>query len=248
MVASDFRAEARRKLEGKWGKAACISLAFFAFSLIIEFISGMFSGTLQELINLVIIVINVPLSFGFIISLFKLYNDEEIKAFDFLKLGFNNFRKSWGIAFRMFLKMLVPLILLVVSYVIIGAGTIFLVSSSSSSGFLAIIGYILFIVSMVWLIYKSYSYQLSYFIAIDHPEISSKEAVEKSEQFMNGKRWKLFCLGFSFIGWILLSCIALYIPILWVMPYMYFAIIAFYKYASGNDSNVTTEVIEENNN
>ena len=35
MVSSDFREEAREKLSGKWGKAACITLAYvFIFAVL----------------------------------------------------------------------------------------------------------------------------------------------------------------------------------------------------------------------
>lgn len=51
---------------------------------------------------------------------------------------------------------------------------------------------------------------------------------------MKGNKWKLFCLQFSFIGWILLSILTFGILFLWVIPAMEMSKIAFYKEISGN--------------
>jgi len=67
-------------------------------------------------------------------------------------------------------------------------------------------------------------------IAAENPEMSSKEVVEKSKELMQNNRFKLFCLQFSFIGWIVLAMIPLGIGVIWVAPYMQFAAIAFYKH------------------
>ena len=42
MNSSDFRAEARKKLEGKWGKVARITLAYVALFFVLGFIEGLF--------------------------------------------------------------------------------------------------------------------------------------------------------------------------------------------------------------
>lgn len=256
MVSSEFRLEARKKLEGKWGKAACLSLAYVAILFVLGFISGLFPESMESILSLLVSIIEVPLSFGFIISLLKLYNNEEVKAFDFLNSGFSNFKKSWGISLQMFLKILVPFILLIISYVLIAFGMVGMLGSSlsrtssatGSFGFLGIIGFILLIVSMIWAITKSYYYQLAYIVAADNPEMSSKDAVLKSEELMKNKRGKLFCLQFSFVGWAILSSFTLGIGYLWLLPYIQFALIAFYKFATGNISNVKAEVVTENNN
>lgn len=256
MVSSEFRLEARKKLEGKWGKVACFTLAYAAILFVLSFISGLFPESMQFILSLIISIIEVPLSFGFIIAFLKLYNDEEVKAFDFLSLGFSNFKKSWGISLHMFLKIIVPFILIVVSYVLIGFGMVGMIgsslyrtsSSAGSFGILGIVGFILLIVSMIWGITKSYYYQLAYLVAADNPEMSSKEAVLKSEELMANKRGKLFCLQFSFVGWAILACFTLGIGYLWLLPYIQFALIAFYKFVAGNSSNVKAEVVTENSN
>lgn len=254
MISSDFRAKARAKLEGKWGKVACITLVYMLIFFIISLIENNLSDSASSIFSIIITIIEVPLGFGLIIALFKVFHDEEVGPFDFLSLGFNNFKKSWAISLRIFLKMLVPVILIIVSYILITFGMVGMLATSfysspsaSSLGFLSIVGFILLIVSMIWAITKSYYYQLSYLVAIDNSELSSKEAVEKSAELMEGKRWKFFCLQFSFIGWSILACFTFGIGFLWLIPYIQFANIAFYEFANGNNTSVETEVVPENN-
>ena len=53
-------------------------------------------------------------------------------------------------------------------------------------------------------IVKSYSYAMTFYILNDNPEMGANEAITRSRQIMDGNKWRLFCLGFSFIGWSLL--------------------------------------------
>ena len=254
MISSDFRAEARRRLSGKWGKAVCLTLAYLAVFFVIGFIEGLFPESMEDIFSIVSTVIEVPLSFGFIFAFMKLYNDEEVKVFDFFSLGFSNFAKSWKISLQILLKMLVPVILIIVSYVLILFGSLGtfgsgFYSSSATVGFgsLAIIGFILLIVSMIWAITKSYYYQLAYLVAVDNSELTANEVVEKSKELMTDNRAKLFCLQLSFIGWAILAAIPFGIGYLWLAPYVQFASIAFYKFAIGDNSNVEAKVVTENN-
>lgn len=256
MVSSDFRTDARRKLDGKWGKAALISLAYMVICFVIGFIQGLLPDSMQFILSIIVWIIEVPLAFGLIISLFKLFNGENVKAFDFLESGFNNFKRSWSVTFQTVLKMIVPVILIIVSIVLIAIGTAGAITSSATSfissskasasmaggfGVLGIIGFILYIVSIIWAIMKSYYYQLSILVAIDNPEISAKEAVQKSEELMKNKRAKLFCLQFSFIGWAILAIFTLGIGYLWLLPYIQFATISFYKNTLGQNVEVETK-------
>lgn len=78
-------------------------------------------------------------------------------------------------------------------------------------------------------IIKSFSYALTPFILTDKPELSANEAIELSMKMMDGHKLDLFILYLSFIGWYLLSILTLCVGMLWVMPYMYTAMAAFYE-------------------
>ena len=60
-------------------------------------------------------------------------------------------------------------------------------------------------------IIKGYSYSMTPYIMYEHPELSASDAIKKSQEMMDGNKWRLFCLHFSFIGWHLLISL---IPIL----------------------------------
>ena len=76
---------------------------------------------------------------------------------------------------------------------------------------------------------KSYSYSLIYYIKADHPEYGWRECLDESEKMMQGNKWRLFCLNFSFIGWILVGSLICGIGALWVSPYMQASTAVFYE-------------------
>ncbi len=72
------------------------------------------------------------------------------------------------------------------------------------------------------------AYSQTFFIIADNKDISATEAIKKSTSMMYGYKWKLFCLGLRFIGWILLSILTLGILFLWIYPYMCVSVAKFY--------------------
>ena len=59
-------------------------------------------------------------------------------------------------------------------------------------------------------IVKTYSYAMTPYIMSEHPSLTANEAITESRRIMNGNKWRLFCLDFSFIGWELLCSLPLY--------------------------------------
>jgi len=84
-------------------------------------------------------------------------------------------------------------------------------------------------------IIASYSYAMTAYVLADDPELTAREAIEKSKQMMQGNRWRLFCLQFSFIGWDFLAMLTLGIGYLWLTPYQQAATAAFYRDISGTE-------------
>ena len=258
MISSDYRAEARRKLSGKWKSAILILLANFLIFFAIGIIEGVLPESLSKIISLALCIIEIPLMFGMTILYVKLYNGEDVKAFDFLSLGFKNFKTSWSIFFQTIVKLILPFIAMIISYcmIIFGmigfatAGITTLISTTTisfeaiaSMGGVAIAGIILYVISSIWFAIESYYYKLAYIVGAENLDMSGKQIVEKSKELMTKRRWKLFCLEFSFIGWAILAVLTFGIGMLWLIPYVQFATIAFYKNALDGNSN--TEVINE---
>ena len=67
----------------------------------------------------------------------------------------------------------------------------------------------------------------------ENPELTAREACDKSKEMMDGNRMRLFCLTFSFIGWAFLNLFTLGIGSLWLNPYVEVSRAAFYREISG---------------
>ena len=78
-------------------------------------------------------------------------------------------------------------------------------------------------------IVKAYSYSMSWYILTDNPQMGANTARKRSMELMRGNKWRLFCLHFSFIGWLLLGVLTLGILYLWVTPYIETAQAEFYR-------------------
>lgn len=236
MTATNTRKEARESLAGKWGKGALITLVYAIFTSIISYIEKNFenNSTLSLIISIIVLIIDVPISFGFIISFIKLKRGEDVSAFSFFKDGFSNFKRAWGITLNTLVKMIVPIILIILAVIIFAFGGVASLGSAivgSSEGFsiFLLLGIVLYIAAIVYAIVKGLLYSLSYYIAYDKKEISTKEAVNESAGLMKGNRGNLFVLELSFIGWAILATLTLGIGYLWLIPYMQVALVCFYE-------------------
>ena len=78
-------------------------------------------------------------------------------------------------------------------------------------------------------IMKAFSYALTPYILLDEPELTARQTITRSCEIMQGRRWKLFCLYLSFIGWGILSLLTFGIGFLWLAPYMNASVAAFYE-------------------
>lgn len=133
MTATQTRAEARKHLAGKWNRGALIAFCYFIVESILELIGNglnQINAALYSAYQIVFFIISVPISYGFIVSFIKLKRGESVEAFDFLKIGFSNFSRAWSIAWNKFLKMIVPVIVMVISLILIGIAVAFTTTSS----------------------------------------------------------------------------------------------------------------------
>lgn len=68
-------------------------------------------------------------------------------------------------------------------------------------------------------IIKYYSYSMVPYILADNPGIGSKRAIELSKKMTDGHKLSMFVLDLSFLGWVLLGVLALFVGVLFVLPY-----------------------------
>lgn len=87
-----------------------------------------------------------------------------------------------------------------------------------------------------------YTYRYAYMVMAEYPNMSAVEALRVSRTMMKGRKWKLFCLDFSFIGWYLLAVIfTLGIGLIFLYPYREAAFAVFYHDAAHRDAAKETE-------
>lgn len=271
MTISELKADAKRKLSGKLGTAVAIMLVYVIVVAILEIIgTSIHNEAFSFIINIIVVILNVPLSFGLLASMIKLSRGEKVGIFDFFTVALENVYNAWKVVGRTILKMIIPTVLIILSILIMVFSVAYTAtqsvvlgttsSSSSGSGIIFIIGIIAFIAAYVYFFVKYLLYSLSNYILFDNPEYTGKEIVEKSAELMNGNRWKLFKLSLSFIGWYLLIGVAMVVPIvgpilaiigaLLLSPYITFASINFYEDLNGvvketpTDSNNSESTVE----
>ena len=78
-------------------------------------------------------------------------------------------------------------------------------------------------------IIMGYTYAMTDYILAEHPDMEAGEVMKASKAMMEGNRWRLFCLQFSFAGWILLCMLTFGIGSLVLRPYQEAARAAFYR-------------------
>ncbi len=78
-------------------------------------------------------------------------------------------------------------------------------------------------------IIASFAYSQTFYIMLDDPSISPREAIRKSRAMMVGHKLEYFLLGLSFFGWALLSALTMGLLDIWLRPYMDVTMSAYYN-------------------
>lgn len=204
---SELRAQARERLEGKWGTFVLMTFLFYVIQALLQ-IPGSVGDLFKVLspenaltseslstLSVMLSLLALPLSWGLTVSLLRNHREESVD----LENLFDGFRG--GRYTRVFCALfLVNLFTFLWTLLLIIPG-----------------------------IMKAFSYALTPYILLDEPELTAKQAISRSCEIMQGRRWKLFCLYFSFIGWGILCLLTFGIGFLWLAPYINASIAAFYE-------------------
>ena len=91
---------------------------------------------------------------------------------------------------------------------------------------------------------KAFSYAMTPFIAVEHPEMSASEVLAKSSEMMYGHRMELFMLYLSFIGWFLLSMLTAFVGLIILQSYVLCSVVEFYNEIKG-PSGPTNIILEQ---
>ncbi|MEN9406244.1 MAG: hypothetical protein RLZ12_528 [Bacillota bacterium] len=89
-------------------------------------------------------------------------------------------------------------------------------------------------------IIKTYSYAMAPYLLIENTKLGVLEAITKSRRIMQGRKFDLFILDLSFIGWYLLCVPTLGLAYFWVWPYHQTSRALFYKSLVAEKDNTLT--------
>ena len=226
MTASEHRELARGALSGRWGLAigtglvasALIGGASFSFSFPAHFGNESFYESFNHLSNeeimafiaIMLSVFAAAFAIAFIAgSLYGIFSSIIQAGYCSFNLKLIDYEEP---AFRDLFSQFRNAKSIIVAYLLRFA--------------FELIGYMLFIVPGIII---SYNYAMVPYILADDPTVSAKEALRMSKEMMYGNRWRLFCLQFSFIGWILLTVLSFGVGSIWLTPYQNAALASFYR-------------------
>lgn len=87
--------------------------------------------------------------------------------------------------------------------------------------------------SLVLQLFLSVPFSQAYYLLADDPQMTGKEALGKSMQMMKGNMGKYIWLHVTFLPWIFISVLTLYIALIWILPYLMMTRIMFYRDLTG---------------
>ena len=207
----DLMRRARESLRGQWALAVGATLLYQVVTGGIQMV--------PYLGLLVILILTGPLLAGWYFFFLKMARRESPDVGRLFE-GFKMFGKALG-AYALIALYISLWALLLILPGILAAIAIPLIDQTPGSAVLfAPLLSLLCLLAVFPIIRASLAYSQTFYILADHPDIKPTEAVARSKQMMDGFKWKLFCLGWRFFGWMLLAIFTCGIGLLWLQPYM----------------------------
>lgn len=237
MKAREIRAQAREALSGNWATFVLLNVMYVLSTVVLSVLNAF----IPIIGYIALMVLTVPLAYGYLKNLLRLKRKETDNAFEFFRYTFNDFARAWCVTGRILLKLIVPLIIVGISLIAIVILAVFVTMSAIVGNESALVvssfGYLIVMVALfigyIWLIVRGLLCVLSTYIAIDNPQMSAKDTVDLSVKLMKGNRLKYIFLSLSFIGWMILSILTLGIGFIFLFPYMSVAMAFFYENLAG---------------
>lgn len=216
----DLMASARLALVGKWGVGVGALLVYILVTMGLSVLAAL----IPILGQIVVLVVSGALILGWY-GFFLTLSRRQAAGISLIFEGF----KQFGTAFLAYLLMgllvfawalpgFVMLIITVVTGIrhgVVGSGSIFMLV-------------VLTMAACIPACVAQFRYSMTYFVINDTPGIGALEAIRHSTTLMVGNKWKLLCLQFRFLGWIVLCVLTLGIGFLWLAPYMMTSLACFY--------------------
>lgn len=233
---------ARESLQGKWGMAILGMMAApFMNTIGIMAANSLFPGTgflawlLGEAFLMIISLLSMIVSTGYNYMLLNMARGRSYGPGDLICM----FRKgSDGVLTAGLVMALIDTLVMVPFYYLINmtepsGGTAEALAAWMQPVMLSMLGG-----TAVGVLVKL-PFSMTFYLLADDPQKKGIQALKESVGLMKGHILQFLVLQLSFVPMMILSFVTLYIGLLWIMPYMYASMTAFYM-------DVTGELAEKN--
>lgn len=233
---------ARESLQGKWGMAILGMMAApFMNTIGIMAANSLFPGTgflawlLGEAFLMIISLLSMIVSTGYNYMLLNMARGRSYGSGDLICM----FRKgSDGVLTAGLVMALIDTLVMVPFYYLINmtepsGGTAEALAAWMQPVMLSMLGG-----TAVGVLVKL-PFSMTFYLLADDPQKKGIQALKESVGLMKGHILQFLVLQLSFVPMMILSFVTLYIGLLWIMPYMYASMTAFYM-------DVTGEMAEKN--
>ena len=187
---------------------------------------ALYTSTMTKtlLIGIIVSIISCPLTFGMYEFFMNLTRNRAVAVVDvfnwfgegkrFMKalgasLWYSLISIGWALLFEA-----VPIVLLVILLVFID------VLSIPVMMFMYVVSVVLVMVASVLAMIQTQRYIVAMYMIAGDPERKVRETFRLCKEMTKGKKWEIFVLSLSFIGWQLLAAFTCGMSVLFVTPYM----------------------------
>ena len=239
VTSTQIRRNARRCLKRKWETATKITILYFLINVAIimaiyltdkkNMIEQKGLNVLTIILMIISIIAIIPMSYGITISFMKLKRNEKVKYYDFLIIGFSQFKRSIGLIIHTAVRVSLPIITAIVSTIILMISIKIMSIYLQFGLWLFIAAFIQIGVSIVVFFRMTLNYIVEYNIAYDRPDLSTKHVVKKSKELMKNKCGDFFVLLVSFSIWIILTYYTYGLGLIFLVPYIMVSQVCFYE-------------------
>lgn len=218
---------ASKTLFSRFGKTILAYLANGLVTFALAFVCGLLAviPVIGVIALIAMYAILVPLQYGFIKQMICLNNGEDVKSFDFVQFGIDDFGMSWKVAFSLLVKFLGVIILMIVSTLLMDK--------------VSFLSTIVMIATYIWVIVLSLKYAFVYNELAHDSNRTAKEILDTVAENMVGNKGKLILLEIVLVvltfilsalaGIPMLGVVIMIAMIIVFMPILQYAIIIFYE-------------------
>ncbi len=219
MTTKEIKQSAKAKLKKKYIKCSSTSLIYFIIIFILNYILNYINSSMQnEIIKIIIqalfAIISISLSYSIIANIISLTDDKTKSITKFIDITILNIGKYAKIIINILINILIPLLLFIFSIFYL-LGTLW--AYINSYNFLCFyqnmlpLACIIICISFIILIYFLIKFIMVPYIYYNHPEIPVSDIAKNSKKIMKGQILNYFILILSFLPWLILSSILIFI-------------------------------------